>query len=119
MAPKHEKTESLRGGTETILLVDDAPSLRILLRIVLEYRGYTVLDSGDPAEALRMAQDYEGPLPLMITDVNMPGFKVHVLAERLALDRPETRVLYTSGDPDDADARHDASGRDYAFLEKP
>jgi two-component system, cell cycle sensor histidine kinase and response regulator CckA len=119
MPLKHEKTESSGGGTETILLVDDAPSLRILLRIFLEYRGYTVLDSGDPAEALRMARDYEGPLPLMITDVNMPGFNGHVLAERLALERPETRVLYTSGVPDDADARHDAVGRDYAFLEKP
>jgi two-component system, cell cycle sensor histidine kinase and response regulator CckA len=114
-----EKTDSLRGGAETILLVDDAPCLRQLLRILLESRGYTVLDSGDPAEALRMARDHKGPLPLMITDVNMPGFNGHVLAERLAVDRPETRVLYTSGDPDDADARHDVLGPYYAFLEKP
>jgi hypothetical protein len=49
----------------------------------------------------------------------MPGFNGHVLAEPLALDRPETRVLYTSGDPDDANARHGVLGRDYAFLEKP
>jgi two-component system, cell cycle sensor histidine kinase and response regulator CckA len=114
-----EKTDSLRGGAETILLVDDAPCLRQLLRILLENCGYTVLDSGDPAEALRMARDHKGRLPLMVTDVNMPGFNGHVLAERLAVDRPETRVLYTSGDPNDADARHDVSGPHYAFLEKP
>jgi len=119
IALRQEKTDSLRGGAETILLVDDAPSLRKLLRILLENRGYTVLDSGDPAEALRMARDHKGPLPLMITDVNMPGFNGHVLAERLAVERAETRVLYTSGNPDDADARHDVLGPYYTFLEKP
>jgi two-component system, cell cycle sensor histidine kinase and response regulator CckA len=115
---REERTDPLRGGTETILLVDDAPSLRKPLRVLLETRGYTVLDSGDPSEALRMARDHKGPLPLMITDINMPGLNGHVLAERLAVDRPETRVIYTSGDSDDADARHDVSGH-HAFLEKP
>jgi CheY-like chemotaxis protein len=119
IASQEKKTDSLRGGTETILLVDDAPSSRILLRILLEHRGYTVLDSGDPAEALRMSRDLKGPLPLMITDVIMPGFSGPVLAERLALDRPETRVIYTSGDPEDAAARHGMRGPHYEFLEKP
>jgi two-component system, cell cycle sensor histidine kinase and response regulator CckA len=119
IALRQEKTDSLRGGAETILLVDDAPSLRKLLRILLETRGYTVIDSGDPAEALRMARDHKGPLPLMITDVSMPGFNGHVLAERLAVERPEARVLYISGNPDDADARHDLLGPYYTFLEKP
>lgn len=114
-----KKVDAAHRGAETILLVDDAPSLRKLLRILLEGRGYTVLDSGDPAEALSIAREHKGPLPLMITDVNMPGFSGHVLAERLAIDRPETRVLYTSGDPDDVDARHDMLGPKYAFLEKP
>jgi two-component system cell cycle sensor histidine kinase/response regulator CckA len=118
IALRRERTAPLRGGTETILLVDDAPSLRKLLRILLETRGYTVLDSGDPWEALRMARDHKGPLPLMITDINMPGLNGHVLAERLAVDRPETRVIYTSGDSDDADVRHDVLGH-HAFLEKP
>jgi CheY-like chemotaxis protein len=118
IALPQERTAPLRGGTETILVVDDAPSLRKLLRILLETRGYTVLDSGDPSEALRMARDHKGPLPLMITDINMPGLNGHLLAERLAVARPETRVIYTSGDSDDADARHDVLGR-HAFLEKP
>jgi two-component system, cell cycle sensor histidine kinase and response regulator CckA len=119
IALRQEKTDSVRGGAETILLVDDAPSLRKLLRILLESRGYTVLDSGDPAEALDIARDHKGPLPLMITDVNMPGFNGHVLAERLAVERPETRVLYTSGNADHADARQDVLGPYYTFLEKP
>ena len=105
----------LRGGSETILLVEDAAPLRELTRRILEDSGYTVLDSGDPAETIRMAGRYKGPLPLMITDVVLPGFSGYVLAGRLAAARPETKVLYTSGYAD-----HDVVvGPDCAFLEKP
>jgi len=108
-----------RGGTETILLVDDATPLRMLTKLILENAGYTVLDSGDPTQALEMALDYKGGLPLMITDVVMPGFSGLVLADRLSVIRPETRVLYTSGFADDAIAKHGISHPDRTFLEKP
>ena len=55
----------------------------------------------------------------MITDVVMPGFTGRVLAERLAVARPETRVLFTSGYADDATAKQGEFGADSAFLEKP
>jgi two-component system, cell cycle sensor histidine kinase and response regulator CckA len=113
------KPKQLRGGTETILLVDDATPLRMLTKLILEQCGYTVLDSGDPAEALRMAKGHKGPLPLMITDVVMPGFTGRVLAERLTADRPETKVLFTSGYADDETAKYGILGADNAFLEKP
>jgi two-component system, cell cycle sensor histidine kinase and response regulator CckA len=113
------KVEALRGGTETILLVDDASPLRKLTRLLLQQCGYTVIDSGDPSEALSIATDHIGPLPLMITDVVMPGFSGSVLAERLATFRPETKVLYTSGYADDETVQLNVPGEDYAFLEKP
>jgi len=119
VATQHEKGKPLRGGTETILLVDDAASLRALTRRLLEDCGYTVLDSGDPAEALRIAGEHPGPLPLMITDVVMPGFSGSVLAEKLARIRPETKVLYASGYNDDSMIQLRVRGQDYAFLEKP
>jgi PAS domain S-box-containing protein len=111
------KPKQLRGGTETILLVDDATPIRLLTKLILEQCGYTVLDSGEPADALRIARGHKGPLPLMITDVVMPGFTGSVLAERLAADRPETRVLFTSGYADDATEKQGLFGA--AFLEKP
>jgi len=126
--PRHEEVPAvippedalpLRGGSETILLVDDAAPLRGLTRLLLEGCGYTVLDSGDPADAIRMAARHKGPLPLLITDVVMPGFSGRILAERLAAARPETKVLYTSGYAGDEVAQHGLVGAEFAFLEKP
>jgi nitrogen-specific signal transduction histidine kinase/ActR/RegA family two-component response regulator len=118
-AKRQGKAEPVHGGTETILLVDDAASLRGLIRRFLEDGGYTVLDSGDPDEALRMATEYPGPMPLMITDVVLPGFSGSVLAERVTAVRPGTKVLYASGYNDDSIVPLRVPGQDYAFLEKP
>ncbi|HEV3316631.1 MAG TPA: ATP-binding protein [Candidatus Angelobacter sp.] len=114
---RQEETTPLRGGSETILLVDDAIPLRELTRQLLEDCGYTVLDTGDPAEAIRIAGQHKGLLPLMITDVEMPGLSGPVLAKRLAAARPETKVLYTSGYIDDG--VDSVVGPECAFLEKP
>jgi two-component system, cell cycle sensor histidine kinase and response regulator CckA len=114
-----EEAKPLSGGTETILLVDDATPLRKLTKRLLEDCGYTVLDSDNPADALRIAGEHSGPLPIMITDVVMPGFSGPVLAQRLVAVRPETRVLYTSGYAEDEFDQHGAPGPDSAFLEKP
>jgi PAS domain S-box-containing protein len=113
-----EKAVPLRGGSETILLVDDAGPLRGLTRLLLEDCGYTVLDTGDPAEALSIAERHKGSLPLLVTDLVMPGFSGTVLAEELLKTRPETRVLFTSGYASDA-VKHGILGSDCAFLEKP
>ena len=114
-----EKAAPLRCGSETILLVDDAAPLRKLTRRLLEDCGYTVFDAGDAVEAIRMAGQYKGPLPLMITDVVMPGLSGPDLAKRLTPSRPEMRVLYTSGYIDDAIASPAVRGPQYAFLDKP
>jgi len=119
VAIQPDDAASLRGGSETILLVDDAGPLRGLTRLLLEGCGYTVLDSGDPADAIDMAAHHHGLLPLLITDVVMPGFSGPILAERLRAVRPEMKVLYTSGYADDEVAQHGLIGADRAFLEKP
>jgi two-component system cell cycle sensor histidine kinase/response regulator CckA len=113
-----DEAAPLRGGTETILLVEDSIPLRELTQLVLQDCGYTVLSSG-PAEAIRIAEQHHGPLPLMITDVVMPGLSGPALAKKLGAARPDTKVLYTSGYAADEILQHGGVSPDCAFLEKP
>jgi CheY-like chemotaxis protein len=111
--------EPMREEAETILLVDDAGSLRGLIRRLLEDGGYTVLDSGDPATALCIAVDHPGPISLLITDVVLPGFSGSDLAARVIKARPEIKVLYVSGYNDESIAPTLLQGHCHAFLKKP
>jgi CheY-like chemotaxis protein len=117
--PQMRKAQPVEGGTETVLLVDDSAPLRRLMRLFLADSGYTVLESGDPAEALRMAAEHPGPVPLMITDVVLPGFSGHVLAEKAATVRPGIKVLYVSGYSGDLITPSPVAGQEYACLAKP
>lgn len=116
---QQRKPLPLLGGNEVIFVVEDTDLLRELTRLLLEGVGYQVLDSGVPADALRIAKNYVGVLPLLITDVVMPGMSGIELAGEFAKIRPETKVLYTSGYADDAIARHGGLATDSSFLEKP
>jgi len=94
--PAASLTNSLRG-TETILLVEDEESLRELTRGLLANSGYTVLSAGQPADAIEIARQHQGPIHLLLTDVVMPGMSGLALAGELAPTRPDMRVVYMSG----------------------
>jgi CheY-like chemotaxis protein len=113
------KARPLRGGSETILLVDDCKPLRELTRMLLEPLGYTVISCGDSGEAFRIAGEHTGTLPLMITDVVMPGLSGPMLADKLKTIRPDTKVLYASGYTADEFARSNTPGTERAFITKP
>jgi CheY-like chemotaxis protein len=87
---------SLRG-TETILLVEDEEALRELTRSLLANSGYTVLSAEQPADAIEIAGQHEGPIHLLLTDVVMPGMNGLALAGKLAPARPDMKVVYISG----------------------
>jgi CheY-like chemotaxis protein len=118
-APSRGRAEPSPGGEETILLVEDSAALRGLMRRILEDNGYATLESGDPAAALRIAEAYAGPLPLLIADLELPGFSGTVLAERIAAARPETRVLYMSGYNQESAIQFQQMGQNQELLEKP
>jgi PAS domain S-box-containing protein len=106
-------------GSETVLLVEDEPELRTLAREILGAWGYTVLHSGDPAEALRLAERHEGPIHLLLTDVVMPGMSGRELADRLLSARSDLRVLFMSGYTDSAIVHHGVLDPGTPFLQKP
>jgi CheY-like chemotaxis protein len=107
------------GGSEVVLLVEDEPLVRRLGTKVLERCGYTVLAAESGARALVVAEEYDGEIHLLLTDVVMPGMSGRELAEQLLPRRPAMRLLYTSGYTEDAIVHHGVSGRGTAFLEKP
>jgi two-component system, cell cycle sensor histidine kinase and response regulator CckA len=84
-------------GSETVLLVEDQEALRELGREMLETYGYTVLLAADGAAALELAENHPHSIQLLMTDILMPKMGGIELAERLSKQRPELKVLYTSG----------------------
>lgn len=111
--------ERPRVGSETILLAEDEPMVRQLVRAVLEQGGYRVLEAADGTEALRLAEAHSGPIHLLLTDVVMPGISGRELTERLADQRSETQVVFMSGYTDDAVVRHGVLHAGVAFIQKP
>jgi len=106
-------------GYETILLVEDQPEVRAIICAALSRHGYTVLEASQGEEALRIAQEDEHHVDLLLTDVVMPAMSGRELA-RLLTDRcPDIRVLFTSGYTDEAIVRHGAIEPGVAFIQKP
>jgi two-component system cell cycle sensor histidine kinase/response regulator CckA len=107
------------GGTETILLVEDEEAVRSMVSKVLQNKGYTVLEASHGNDALEVCDKFEGSIHIMVTDVIMPQMSGRELAERLAPMRPEMRVLYMSGYPDNTIVQHGVLEPGTAFLQKP
>ena len=118
--PAHRgATEQLAGGSETILLVEDEPAVREVVRRILAAQGYHVLLATNGKHGLELAERFDGPIHLLLTDVVMPEMNGPQLAERLKVVRPQTAVIYMSGYAENAIAHHGVLEAGLAFLPKP
>ncbi len=117
-APQRQ-TESWMRGSETVLLVEDEEALQLLLTTVLTRAGYRVLSARNAPQALGLAGRGLDGIDLLVTDVIMPGMGGRELADRLVSKRPELRVLFISGYPNDVLGADGTPPADMAFLTKP
>jgi len=106
----------VKNALKTVLVVEDEPSVRLLVRVALELQGYAVVDAAEPAEALEIAATIDRPIDLLVTDIWLGRSDVRALVAGLVdlgLDLP---VLYLSGQ---YEPPANLPGRRTLFLGKP
>jgi nitrogen-specific signal transduction histidine kinase len=115
----HAPVQPVGRGHETILLVEDEPSILRVSKRTLESLGYTVIAAGTPGEAIQLASNHGGKFDLLLTDVIMPEMNGRDLAQKLLTLYPTIKCLHMSGYTADVIARQGVLDQDIHFIQKP
>jgi CheY-like chemotaxis protein len=107
------------AASETILVAEDEPTVRALVREVLSTLGYRILEAASPREAITISEEFSGTIHLLLTDVVMPEINGAELARRLSGARPDLKVLFMSGYSDSHLAARIVPEEGVAFMQKP
>jgi PAS domain S-box-containing protein len=114
-----QNVDPVTGGKEAILVVEDEPVLREMVCEILKQYDYRVIEAGSGVEALRVWDEFDGKIDLLLTDMVMPeGMTGRELALQLKKRKPELKVIYSSGYSPDSNGR-DFGQHDTVFLAKP
>lgn len=106
------------GDGQTVLLVEDDPSVRLLIGEVLRELGYNIVEAAEPSEAIRLLEAGR-PFDLMITDVGLPGMNGRQLAEVARDHLPSLPILFVTGYAENAAMRVGFLGTNMAMITKP
>jgi len=110
----------LQRGTETILLVEDDPSLREMAAALLRRLGYTVLAAVNGVEAMTLVhQQGRGHIDLLFTDIVMPHMSGKELADRIHVLHPQTKILFTTAYTESAVVHQGVLNKGVSLLQKP
>ncbi len=109
----------IRGGQETIILVEDEPLILNMAKLMLERLGYRVLAASTPGDAMHLTKAHCGEIRLLIADVIMPEMNGRDLAERLASLCPKMACLFMSGYSGEVIAHHGILEEGVHFIQKP
>ena len=116
---KEGAAETYPTGNETVLLVEDEPSILNMVSLILARQGYNVLAANSPATALQLAREYEGDIHLLLTDVIMPGMNGRDLVKNMLCLYPHIKCLFMSGYTADLIAHHGVLDEGVHFIQKP
>jgi two-component system, cell cycle sensor histidine kinase and response regulator CckA len=116
--PRNEY-QPLPLGNETVLLAEDDERVRRLTASVLGQLGYTVLESADGEEALEVARKHNGEIHLLFTDMVMPKKCGNEIANEIRRERPDIKVLFSSGYTGDIVSQQGPLDSSIPFLQKP
>lgn len=111
--------EPAAPGHETILLVEDEPTILGMTVRMLERLGYTVLAASSPEEAMRLFAEFAGAVHVLVTDVVMPGMNGRDLADRLLKDNPTMKCLFMSGYTANIITNQGVLSEGMNFIQKP
>ena len=106
-------------GSETILLVEDEPSILNMTMRMLEKLGYNVLAANTPKQAIDMAREHSGKIQMLMTDVVMPEINGRELADILLTFNPNMHYLFMSGYTTNVIAHHGILDEGVNFIQKP
>lgn len=111
--------EQLRGS-ESILVVEDEPALRELVCGILSNYGYRAIPARSGIEAIKLWEQYQQKFDLLLTDIIMPeGLTGRELAQKLKSEKPNLKIIYTSGYTIEGGLKDFAIRDGYLFLSKP
>jgi len=111
--------ETSQGMGETILVVEDEKSLRVICRHHLEALGYKVLVAETAEKALELSEQHPGDIHLLLTDVVLPEMNGRQLAKRICAAKPGVKVMFMSGYTADVIAQRGVLEQNSVFIEKP
>ena len=109
--------DSVHAGT--VLLIEDTPIVRAVVRAFLEADGYSILEAERGEDALALARAHDGAIDVALTDIVLPGIDGRRAADELRADRPGLKVLYMSGYTNDSELLAGRLPARTAFIQKP
>jgi PAS domain S-box-containing protein len=113
------KIRQYKGGSETVLLVEDEPAILNITKKMLTRLGYNVLEAPLPTPAVEMARSYKDKIHLLVTDVIMPEMNGLELVERLRSIHPGLKHLFMSGYTANVIGHHGILNEGVNFIQKP
>ncbi|MHB8790333.1 MAG: response regulator [Desulfobulbaceae bacterium] len=113
------RAEAVRGGTETLLLVEDEIQILAMCKRLLEKQGYRVLAAGSPEEALALCGQFQGKIDLLVSDLIMPNMNGSELFAQISRLKPGIKVLIMSGYTADIISKRGGLAEGGFFIQKP